>query len=266
MKKAVIKRRKRVVPASQSQAVDATNMSIGSPDSDRLSPPVEHQDQRGSTNPDGSVNLGFRTRDGNRAMLPEPSSTIRNGNSQSQLPNSNLTAYSSNPNLQNHSHEHLESLHDDNRLPPMASYPSPINRRSSLSPGSFLSPSRKRSFSVTEIEQRPNLSDPPPTHPKRLSSIKSILNPGFSESEKQNELDPNLRRGERHSPSQYPGASNLGMGSGGDRGNVRDVSGRDSLSEIERVKAEKKDMLKREAERMREALKAKERELAEMGD
>ena len=42
-------------------------------------------------------------------------------------------------------------------------------------------------------------------------------------------------------------------------------SGRDAQSESERSKLERREMLQREAERMREMLKAKERELAELG-
>jgi len=42
-------------------------------------------------------------------------------------------------------------------------------------------------------------------------------------------------------------------------------SARDPVSESERGKFERREMLQREAERMREALKAKERELAELG-
>jgi hypothetical protein len=43
-------------------------------------------------------------------------------------------------------------------------------------------------------------------------------------------------------------------------------SGRDAQSESERAKIERREMLQREAEKMREALKAKERELAELGE
>ncbi|TVY57439.1 GATA factor SREP, partial [Lachnellula suecica] len=55
MKKSVIKRRKRVVPAaqaSQASGVDAASTSMGSPVSDRPSP--GSPDPRGSINPDGS--------------------------------------------------------------------------------------------------------------------------------------------------------------------------------------------------------------------
>lgn len=42
-------------------------------------------------------------------------------------------------------------------------------------------------------------------------------------------------------------------------------SARDPHSESERAKMERREMLQREAERMREMLKAKERELEELG-
>ncbi|KAG0652681.1 Siderophore uptake regulator sreA [Hyphodiscus hymeniophilus] len=260
MKKAIIKRRKRVVPAGQgTQAIDVANNSIDSPESDRQSPPVD----RGSINPDGSVNLGFRMRDEpqRRSFLPEPSMRQQSGQ---QLPTSDLTAYASTPNTQNHlqfHEQHPQSLNNDNRLPPMTSYPSPTNRRPSLSPNSFLSPSHKRSFSATEIEPQTNQFEPTPTHPNRLSSIKSILNPGFIDSDNatsSNEIDPNLRRMDR-----YPGTNSPGLG-GGQYAMSQGNSGREA-SENEKNKVERREMLQREADRMREALQAKERELADLG-
>ena len=275
MKKSVIKRRKRVVPAAQgtqASGIDAANDSVGSPQSDHGSPSAETTDQRGTMNSDGSINLGFRTRDDQRrALLPEP---IRTQNSQ-PLPVSDFTAYASTSSAQGHQHEHLESLNDDNRLPPMNSYPSPTQRqqRSSLSPSSFLSPSRKRSFSATEIEQRPSLAENG-SQPKRLSSIKSILNPGFSDVDA-SDIDPSLRTGgsgsDRRSPGRFPtmGSPNMSSGyatspSGSAAGSALN-SGRDPQSESERSKLERREMLQREAQRMREELKAKERELAELG-
>jgi GATA-binding protein len=131
----------------------------------------------------------------------------------------------------------------------MTSYPSPTQRHPSLSPNSFLSPSRKRSFSVTEIEPRGDAgppTEPAPSHSKRLSSIKSILNPGFS--------DPSA--GSPISSRYTPSPANSTAGG----------AGRDAQSESERAKLERREMLQREAERMREALKAKERELAELAE
>lgn len=194
--------------------------------------------------------------DQGRALLPDPTSSMRGPNG--QLPGTDLTAYASTANA--HAQEHLGSLNNDNRLPPMNSYPSPIQQRSSLSPNSFLSPSRKRSFSSAEIEPLPAINPAPDaaTNPKRLSSIKSILNPGFSEPE----------GGERRSPGRYPG---VGVSGGyltsppNSQGGSALSSGRDPQSEGERAKVERREMLQREAEKMREALKAKERELAELG-
>ncbi|KAK6583928.1 hypothetical protein PZA11_003658 [Diplocarpon coronariae] len=225
MKKSVIKRRKRVVPATHGPpATDPT----ASPDSDHASPPGEAP--RGSINPDGSVNLGLRLRDGpGRSLLPDPVQSSRGL--------SDLTAYS---HTQPSPHDLSDSLNNGNRLPPMTCYPAPARDRPSVSPHSFLSPSRKRSFSATAMEAPPlpPISEraPPSTQPKRLSSINSILNPGSED------------RGER----AYSRSPNLGLGNGGGGGDV------------ERAKGERREMLQREAERMREELRAKERELEEM--
>jgi hypothetical protein len=130
-----------------------------------------------------------------------------------------------------------------------------------VSPNSFLSPSRKRSFSAAEIEPlQPSFSES--THPKRLSSIKSILNPGtFSDSETDRD---------RQSPGRYPCVGST-FSSGHATSPANSAVGsalnsaRDPASESERAKLERREMLQREAEKMREALKAKERELAELG-
>ena len=265
MKKSIIKRRKRVVPVAQgTQTIDVANNSMESPD---LEPQCNSTD-RGSINPDGSINLGFRLRNDQqrRSLLPEPSLRPLTGQ---QLPSSDLIAYASSSNTQSHPYfneQHPESLNDNNRLPPMTSYPSPTNRRPSLSPNSFLSPSRKRSFSVTEMEPQPNSSEPTSTHPNRLSSIKSILNPGFNDSDDfdtANQVDPNLQKnsGKIHAATNSPASGNdsgqYATGLSSDR-----VS--EEASEKEGSKLERRETLQREADRMREALKAKERELADL--
>jgi GATA-binding protein len=265
MKKAIIKRRKRVVPAvqpGQTPGADGTTNLLGSPESDGHSPAADSQGQRGSVNPDGSVNLGSRLRNQpGRAVLPDPISTNRGQNGHQPQSSSNLTAYASAPNNQAPSLQNLESLSNENRLPPMASYPSPTQRHPSLSPSSFLSPSRKRSFSELETRgEASSVADPPSSaNSKRLSSIKSILNPGFSESEP-GDADSHLRptispgpMGGRYTPSPANSASGSALN-----------SGRDAQSESDRAKIERREMLQREADRMREALRAKERELAEL--
>jgi len=237
MKKSIIKRRKRVVPASQTQS---TTDTAPSPESDRQSPPVQSTQaaeiERGTTNPDGSVNLGFRTRlppiSHQTQNLPQNQSR-QNGTSTSGLQNYSSASQSY--------HDSSNSLSNDNRLPPMTSYP-PLPRQPSLSPNSFLSPSRKRSFGDTIDADG---------QPKRLSSIKSILNHTAYDDE--GEVDPSLRR--RYSP----GISSSGAGyGGGERERERE------REREEREKLERREMLQREAEKMREALKAKERELAEL--
>ena len=268
MKKSVIKRRKRVVPAVQgsprelqASGIDVASNSIGSPESDRHSPPAEVSFQRGSINPDGSVNLGFRMRnEAGRAILPEPVTTNRTTNGQAP-PSSDLTAYASTNTQQGSTHEHPESLNNDNRLPPMTSYPSPTQRHSSLSPNSFLSPSRKRSFSAAEIEPpHSGLSDA--ANPKRLSSIKSILNPGtFSDSETDRDRQSTGRYPHVGSPLSSGYATSPANSAVGSALN----SARDAGSETEQRKLERREMLQREAERMREMLKAKELELLELG-
>ncbi|TGO26961.1 hypothetical protein BPAE_0050g00500 [Botrytis paeoniae] len=281
MKKSIIKRRKRVVPAVQGSQASSyeTSSTTDSPESDRASP--EDMVERGTTNPDGSVNLGLRLRNDPGRALPEPIRTQNGQHQHQQHPPSDLGAYTSNPNYQG---QNLDSLTNDNRLPPMASYPSPIHNRLSVSPNNYLSPSRKRSFSATDMDPNNSLSSES-AHasilPKRLSSIKSILNHGFtnSDSDVNPENDLSFRRGTdslRLSPSRYsvavsPSLSTAGPAtystspSGSGAGSALS-SAKDPASESDRAKTERREMLQREAEKMREALKAKERELAELGN
>jgi GATA-binding protein len=255
MKKSVIKRRKRVVPAAQAtqaSGFDIANNVMSSTESDFPSPRTDMSDQRGSANPDGSINLGFRPRHSQPEprMLPEPLTTIRNRDGQQIPPSSDLTAYAS-----HHQTHQLDnsSLTRDNRLPPMTSYPSPNQRRPSLSPNSFLSPSRKRSFNAADTESPALHND---SNSKRLSSIKSILNPSQQLSDNDSDsLDPSLRvtrsPGPRYANAPSPNTSSYAPS---------------PMSESERSKVERRAELQREAERMREALKAKERELAELNE
>lgn len=263
MKKSVIKRRKRVVPATQggqASGYDIISNAVESPEPESHLIRGKVNDQRGSTNSDGSVNLGFRPRQPEARMLPEPTTTLRNREGQTKLPSADLTAYASHHQL--HQHD-ISSLTSDNRLPPMASYPSPIQRPPSLSPNSFLSPSRKRSFTAAENDPLPQHND---SNSKRLSSIKSILNPSQHHSDGENDsLDPCLRAprspGARYGSAPSPNTSNYAPS----LTNGHSAS-RDTMSESERIKIERRAELRREAENMREALKAKERELEELNE
>ncbi|KAH8912254.1 hypothetical protein BR93DRAFT_933297 [Coniochaeta sp. PMI_546] len=220
MKKAMIKRRKRVLPAGQNPE-EARDMSV-SP-----SPGPETPREKGSTNADGSVNLGSKPK-AEQAMSLVPEDVLQRTRQASPLrPGADLTQY------------HVaSSLTNENRLAPLTSIAATSDRQSSLSPASFLSPSRKRSFSSTDIEFPQNAEH---DSSKRLSSIKSILNPaGGSGTAEDNRETP---RSSLRSPVPSPDKA---------------------TSESAAAKAEKRAALQREAEYMRALLAAKERELAEL--
>lgn len=263
MKKSVIKRRKRVIPAAggSPEAESVPSECADSPSEDDETPK-----ERGTVNPDGSVNLGVRPRqDHTMTLAPDPA--LRHNGHTPPLPSTDLGLYHSSHASQSH---HIpESLTDENRLAPLTSIPMPDDRQSSLSPASFLSPSRKRSFSAAEMDYpSPSGTD----HPKRLSSIKSILNPTTTAPGPESVAgqpqhtfpSPGATAASTPSPGAYPGTSaasapqQLFSHSGGGL--------RDSAREMEISKAERRAVLEREAERMRELLAAKERELAELAD
>jgi hypothetical protein len=259
MKKSIIKRRKRVIPApGGGQDSESTpSERADSPLSD-----VEAPREKGSVNPDGSVNLGLRRRPAPPLTLV-PETVLMQNRQTSPLPSSGLGQYHSSH--QNQHHHVPESLTNENRLAPLTSIPMPHDRQSSLSPASFLSPSRKRSFSVAEMDpQGQNNGD----QPKRLSSIKSILNPtalspppdDIPEQQHQYFATPGSTAASTPSPGMYP--------SGGHTFGTQQFagSGSGSAREGERSKADKRAMLEREREMMRELLAAKERELAELGE
>lgn len=244
MKKSVIKRRKRVVPAAAGGYEMGSPRTAASPESDDSNIPNDEDAPKGALNPDGSVSLGFRRRAEPSRNLPELASTLRgqNGHQQQPIPANDLTSYASNPHA--HSQHDPSSLTTDNRLPPITAYPSPNHRPSSLSPNFLLTPNRKRSFSTAESEAAPAGDQ----SQGRLSSIKAILNPAQQANEEA--LDPSLRQ----SRSPRDGPASVAQ-----TGNDAEVD-----AERERRKRERREMLQLEAERMREDLRAKERELEEL--
>ncbi|KAK4204904.1 putative siderophore regulation protein [Triangularia verruculosa] len=230
MKKSVIKRRKRVIPAAGGSP-EMENATLDRPYSQ--SPTPEAPKERGTFNADGSVNLGFSKKQQQQSQQESslklvPEDVLMQNRQTSPLPSSDLAQYhSSQPSHQSQSKP--ESLNDENRLAPLINMGG--GRQTSLSPASFLSPSRKRSFSATDPE-----TDGEQT--KRLSSIKSILNPtsGTGDSEEGRQ-------------DRFPSPGSL-IGQG--------------AVDAEQKKAERRAALAMEAERMREMLRQKERELAEL--
>lgn len=262
MKKAIIKRRKRVIPAAGGETGNEPSEAPDSPP-----PAPEPPMEKGTVNEDGSVNLGIRRRPV-RPLTLVPEDELRRNRQASPLSSADLGQYHSS----HMNHGARESLTYENRLAPIHSLALPVDRQSSLSPASFLSPSRKRSISAVENESSTHNDNE--SH-KRLSSIKSILNP-MPSSEMHREASPadQLRM---QQPSRSPAMSSLTpapspgsfsnstvIGTPTSAPTMRSGS-RDPLSDGERLKAERRAALEREAEMMRKLLAAKERELAELG-
>ncbi|KAI0111315.1 hypothetical protein F4814DRAFT_349691 [Daldinia grandis] len=254
MKKSVIKRRKRVIPANQMDSGSEDAMTVDS--IEQQSQYTEFEMERGSVNEDGSINLGLRRKTEHPlTLLPDP---VRSGPASAPISSNDLTAYHTTN--APHNFDIRDSLIDDNRLAPLKSLGALSDRQSSLSPASFLSPSRKRSFSGTDSEYAP--SEPGYDNSKRLSSIKSLLNPA-------SELNPNFCLTDHpaealrlRSPAttimSAPSPSPQGMAS-----NVLPmIQSRESTAEDEKSKADRLAALQQEAERIRQMLAAKEREMA----
>lgn len=225
MKKATIKRRKRVIPANEEEGDADSKEGSGS----------EGTPERGTMNDDGSVNLGFRRR---------PEETKPNVQDLHKPPSpygaaQDLAAYHQSP----ASHRQaMGSLNDENRLPPLQSMGHGNSDRQSHSPGAYLSPGRKRSFSATSDSAKG--SEPYETS-KRISSIKDILNPS---------------RGADTDLSLPPLRSPMAMSTPG-RSDSHPPTGDE---ETDGQKMQRRAALEQETEQIRNMLAAKEKELNEL--
>lgn len=266
MKKSVIKRRKRVIPAATEVAADPTTPAeaIQSP-----SPPHDPS-ERGSMNPDGSISLGLRKQREKQRIQLVPETILR----QNSLPPQNTAATLTQYSVYNKYHsETPQSLDDDHRLAPITSLATPSERQFSLSPATFLSPTRKRSFGETLDRASPSDSD----NSKRLSSIKSLLNSAQMGALGARPVSPHMSSTENAvqqrsyfdsppgmmasapSPGAYSNTSDAGPAYG-------HIESRRLSIESETTRAERRAALQRETQRMRERLAANERALAELGN
>ncbi|KAI1435665.1 hypothetical protein GGR50DRAFT_655273 [Xylaria sp. CBS 124048] len=261
MKKSVIKRRKRVIPASQDEVSADTEDAMVIDSVEQQSQYTEYEMERGSINEDGSINLGLRRKPNHRlTLLPEPTPA---GQGSTPIPSTDPTAYHPYQTLQPMSSR--DSMVDDNRLPPLTSIIH--DRQSSLSPASFLGPSsRKRSFSATDSDAPASEFNAENT--KRLSSIKSILNPtsgpssDFGSTTDDSSEMARLRSPARKSMSSFkPSASSVVTSN-----TIPSMRSRETTVDAEKSKADRRAALQQEAERMREMLAAKEKELAALED
>ena len=241
MKKATIKRRKRVIPANQDEEGEEVEERM-------ISVSPEKTPERGTINDDGSINLGLRRRPDYSTPVDEQPQDIT-ANRTSPLPRaSDLAAYHQSPGM---ARNISSSLNDDNRLPPLTSMAAAPERQSSLSPASFLSRSRKRSFSATETE---SLAGTEGGHDsaKRISSIKDILNPS---------TETDTRRNANPSEYALPPLRSPGLG-GASNGYPSSRDG--PHGEIGHYRSDRQEALERETESIRAMLAAKERELGQL--
>lgn len=267
MKKSTIKRRKRVIPASQEEEVDETMEDAAETQSQEKTP------ERGTINDDGSINLGFRRRPEHPLTIePEPVMRSLNRQTPPSQTKSDLAAYHQSATL---SRTAPTFLNDDNRLAPLTSMSMALDRQTSLSPASFLSPSRKRSFSSAEAEPN-NLADTGYDNAKRISSIKSILNPSVpaessnmtgAGSDDGNEYPPRPLRSPASTTNSGPSPGPFSMRDNTPATSTMSGGHMGAYDETEyKLRADRRAALQREADRMREMLAAKERELLELGN
>lgn len=260
MKKSTIKRRKRIIPASQDEEMEDALDSVETQSH-------EPTPERGSMNDDGSINLGLRRRP-DHPLTIEPQPVMRSNRRISPLPStSDLAVY----HQSNNPRAIMGSLNDDNRLAPMTSMTTTSDRKTSLSPSSFLSPTRKRSFSTTEGELYSS-TEGSQENSKRISGInlKSILNPQVTASSPTNTAGGSDDGDYSLPPIRSPCSTTMSAPSPG-AFSTRDPTpsatsmSRENYGEGDRVKSERRAALQREAVKMREMLAAKERELQELG-
>jgi GATA-binding protein len=265
MKKATIKRRKRVIPA-QDEEGDEIMSNTGTP---AKATPQE----RGSINEDGSVNLGRGRRpEAQQVTAAEVGQAVVRHAQTPPLPSaSDLAAYHQ-ASMATRQPASDSFVDERNRLAPMNAMAAAVSeRQSSTSPASFMSQRRKRSFSATDTEDATSVNDFGSDSHKRLSSIRSILNPSSGDDARDHRYAdqradlslPPIRSSDSATHSApSPGAFSsrsqtplppMATSQSGQRD--------DATAEAERQRSERRAVLQREAERMRELLAAKEREL-----
>lgn len=277
MKKSVIKRRKRVIPVSHEVGAEASTMAPAEP-IQSPSPPHESS-ERGSKNPDGSMNLGVRKNREQHGLQLVPETLLR----QNSLPPMNTAATLTQYSVYNKYHSEIpQSLDDDHRLAPLGitSLATPSDRQTSLSPASFLSPTRKRSLAEINDRASPSSTEPDSRNNKRLSSIQTLLNssllsapagsarpvsPRITSDETLAQLRAYLDSPPRTIASvPSPGAYSNSSSSAGPTHPNFDTR-RPSI-ESETSKCERRAVLERESRQIRERLAANERELAKLGN
>ncbi|KAL9612308.1 MAG: hypothetical protein Q9167_003087 [Letrouitia subvulpina] len=251
MKKSIIKRRKRVVPAMQEQPPGnqhLTSFPIStSPDSQYPeNAESSHHDRSSAVNQDGSINLDIRSQDQQFDQQ-----------SQYKPPAIDFTDYHIDQPRRSSTHSQYHQVSPSGIHEQVtANSAEPQHRLSPL----HVSSSRKRSHSNTDRD------DPTPpvlenTRNNRLSSISSILNPTQQQQADEMPIDPNLssigQQALRHASTPQ---ANHQQFAPPPESSVRQLS----ISESADLRTQRRAQLRLEADRMREILRAKERELEEL--
>lgn len=297
MKKSVIKRRKRVVPATTDQDPNGSQFSTipvsPSPTPQHMDAPESRSKQRLSSSIDAGGPLDIHPNSGhldspevrNRQRIessidPNSPSNLALRHHERQAENQDhydpppigvdFTGYQLD---QRQDHRRRLSSHPQQHLPSLSSIHDPSNPLPDPLSYSRLSPlpassSRKRSYDNSERED-PSPSTPHSSGAKRLSSISSLLNhpPLVSEDVL---IDPNLsgigqvqQSLHRHSlPEPHPQRYQLPPPAPDGRGPRQSTSSDPGGWELR----ERKARLRKEADQMREVLRLKEKELDELDE
>lgn len=262
MKKSIIKRRKRVVPAMQEQEssnAHLTSFPVSTSPNSHYSEPIDprhHRQDSPSLELNESVNLDARAREHHldpqhHQYEPPPIGVDFTGYQidQQQRPSSRGPPQ--------HPHLPLPSIHE----PSARNASSPDSQRT-LSPFPA-STSRKRSFSDAQLE-KPSTSSIESGRTNRLSSISSILNPTRRIHTDDMPIDPSLSGIGQQPPrrqTQLPQLPHPPHPPPPSEVRLQNVAEGDQRGWN---RMELKARLRREAEQIREMLKAKERELEEL--
>ena len=261
MKKSTIKRRKRVVPAIQDQVSDQSPTSFANSNSPEASPAMasEQFSSSPSQRMENTISLGIRSRE----------STDLHG--RYEPPPIDFTGYQAGRPPPLDQQEMYQQRKDDprrsNHYHPPLQIP-PIQTRPTSHPSAMTEHTRKRSFSIAEGTRPSEKTPDSAKSPNRLSSISSILNPPqHSLDEDSLPLEPVPRRGN--------GGSGPTSGANSMQARARHTLGYahapysppEYAKQLPTHEKEgRKAKLRREADDLREMLRAKERELEEMGD
>ena len=260
MKKSTIKRRKRVVPVNQEPLQDQLNIpplpTSVSPEPapapyTESNPPF--QETSSDTSLDMSINLGFRPRESRADCEPPPI---------------DFTGYQRNRSSQRSQETHIHNGHQHSLR-----FPSPSQKHSPQPHQNDPDHNRKRSFSTAEGTHIDSLDLTPDalSRSNRLSSISSLLNPTKITSHPSTDdsmIDPDLTRPKSSytSNKETPDLPLTPDFRSPQIEHQEDPGGGHGLKHDAVSKTARKARLKREAEELREQLRAKEREFEELNE